>query len=95
MSSGRASKVIVDHLEARILAVYRDTIDPLFRYVARNACGDRALAEDVTQDRSGEPRFAPDLSRRRDDVPLPSQPLRALCEIASAKHAASTTDAAS
>jgi RNA polymerase sigma-70 factor (ECF subfamily) len=36
--------------EARILAVYRDTIDRLYRYVSRNACGDRALAEDVTQE---------------------------------------------
>lgn len=36
--------------EARILAVYRDTIDALYRYVARNSCGDRGLAEDVTQE---------------------------------------------
>jgi RNA polymerase sigma-70 factor (ECF subfamily) len=36
--------------EARILAVYRDTLDPLYRYVSRNSCGDRSLAEDVTQE---------------------------------------------
>jgi RNA polymerase sigma-70 factor (ECF subfamily) len=40
----------VDAIETRILAVYRDTIDGLYRYVSRNACGDRALAEDVTQE---------------------------------------------
>ena len=34
----------------RILAVYRDTIDPLYRYVSRNCGGDRTLAEDVTQE---------------------------------------------
>ena len=41
-----------DHagVEERILAVYRDTIDSLFRYVSRGAGGDRALAEDVTQE---------------------------------------------
>jgi RNA polymerase sigma-70 factor (ECF subfamily) len=36
--------------DARILAVYRDTIDALYRYVSRNSCGDRSLAEDVTQE---------------------------------------------
>jgi RNA polymerase sigma-70 factor (ECF subfamily) len=40
----------VDGIEARMLAVYRDTLGPLYRYVSRNACGDRALAEDVTQE---------------------------------------------
>ena len=40
----------MEGIEARILAVYRDTIDRLYRYVSRNACGDRALAEDVTQE---------------------------------------------
>jgi RNA polymerase sigma-70 factor (ECF subfamily) len=40
----------VEDIEARILAVYGDTIDALYRYVSRNACGDRALAEDVTQE---------------------------------------------
>lgn len=34
----------------RILAVYRETIDPLYRYVSRRCGGDRALAEDVTQE---------------------------------------------
>lgn len=36
--------------EARILAVYRETIDALYGYVSRNCCGDRGLAEDVTQE---------------------------------------------
>jgi len=37
-------------IEERILAVYQDTIGQLYRYVARNSCGDRGLAEDVTQE---------------------------------------------
>jgi RNA polymerase sigma-70 factor (ECF subfamily) len=37
-------------VEGRILAVYRETLGPLYRYVSRNSCGDRALAEDVTQE---------------------------------------------
>lgn len=40
----------MEDTEARILAVYRETIVQLYRYVSRNACGDRALAEDVTQE---------------------------------------------
>jgi RNA polymerase sigma-70 factor, ECF subfamily len=36
--------------EDRIVAVYRETIDPLYAYVARHCGGDRALAEDVTQE---------------------------------------------
>jgi RNA polymerase sigma-70 factor (ECF subfamily) len=36
--------------EERILGAYRETIDPLYAYVARHAGGDRALAEDVTQE---------------------------------------------
>jgi RNA polymerase sigma-70 factor (ECF subfamily) len=36
--------------EARILAVYRETIDALYAYVARGSLGDRTLAEDVTQE---------------------------------------------
>lgn len=36
--------------DERILTVYRDTIDPLYRYVSRNCGGDRTLAEDVTQE---------------------------------------------
>ena len=36
--------------EQRILAVYRDTIDALYAYVARHSGGDRTLAEDVTQE---------------------------------------------
>lgn len=36
--------------DERILAVYRDTIDRLYRYVSRNCGGDRTLAEDVTQE---------------------------------------------
>lgn len=36
--------------EQRILAVYRDTIDALYAYAARHSCGDRTLAEDVTQE---------------------------------------------
>lgn len=36
--------------EERILAVYRETIDALYGYVSRNCCGDRTLAEDVTQE---------------------------------------------
>ncbi|MEX2271407.1 MAG: sigma-70 family RNA polymerase sigma factor [Vicinamibacterales bacterium] len=33
-----------------IVVVYRETIDPLYRYVSRSCGGDRALAEDVTQE---------------------------------------------
>lgn len=40
----------MEPIEARILAVYRETIDQLYRYVFRNSCGDRGLAEDVTQE---------------------------------------------
>jgi RNA polymerase sigma-70 factor, ECF subfamily len=36
--------------EERIVAVYRETIDALYGYVSRNCCGDRTLAEDVTQE---------------------------------------------
>jgi RNA polymerase sigma-70 factor, ECF subfamily len=36
--------------EDRIVAVYRETIDPLYAYIARHCGGDRALAEDVTQE---------------------------------------------
>ena len=36
--------------EARILAVYGETIEALYAYVARSCCGDRTLAEDVTQE---------------------------------------------
>ena len=36
--------------DERILSAYRDTIDPLYRYVSRNCGGDRTLAEDVTQE---------------------------------------------
>lgn len=36
--------------EEGILAVYRETIDALYGYVSRNCCGDRQLAEDVTQE---------------------------------------------
>jgi RNA polymerase sigma-70 factor (ECF subfamily) len=36
--------------EERIVVVYRQTIDQLYRYVSRNCAGDRTLAEDVTQE---------------------------------------------
>jgi RNA polymerase sigma-70 factor, ECF subfamily len=36
--------------EERIVAVYRETIDALYAYVSRHCGGDRALAEDVTQE---------------------------------------------
>lgn len=36
--------------EERIVAVYRETIDALYGYVSRHCGGDRALAEDVTQE---------------------------------------------
>ena len=36
--------------DERMLAIYRETIDPLYRYVSRQCGGDRALAEDVTQE---------------------------------------------
>lgn len=36
--------------EDRLLAVYRETIEPLYRYVSRGCGGDRSLAEDVTQE---------------------------------------------
>lgn len=40
----------VDRPDERILVIYRDTIDPLYRYVSRHCRGDRSLAEDVTQE---------------------------------------------
>ncbi len=36
--------------DERILAIYRDTIDMLYRHVSRGCGGDRALAEDITQE---------------------------------------------
>lgn len=36
--------------EAQFLRLYQDTVRPLYAYVARRACGDRELAEDVTQE---------------------------------------------
>ena len=36
--------------DARITAIYAETIEPLYRYVSRSCGGDRALAEDVTQE---------------------------------------------
>ena len=36
--------------EERIVAVYRETIDALYRYVSRSCYGERTLAEDVTQE---------------------------------------------
>ncbi len=36
--------------DERILAIYRDTIDTLYGHVSRQCGGDRALAEDVTQE---------------------------------------------
>lgn len=36
--------------DERILTIYADTIGPLYRYVSRSCGGDRALAEDVTQE---------------------------------------------
>ena len=36
--------------DARILAVYGETIDALYAYVSRACFGDRTLAEDVTQE---------------------------------------------
>jgi len=36
--------------DERIMAVYRDTIAGLYRYVSSHCGGDRALAEDVTQE---------------------------------------------
>lgn len=36
--------------EERIVAVYRETIDALYAHVSRCCYGDRALAEDVTQE---------------------------------------------
>ena len=37
-------------IEAQLLAVYRETIEPLYAYVSRCCYGDRTLAEDVTQE---------------------------------------------
>ena len=34
----------------RLIAIYRETIGPLYSYVSRSCGGDRALAEDVTQE---------------------------------------------
>ena len=39
-----------DGNDDRLLAIYRETIGPLYRYVSRSCGGDRALAEDVTQE---------------------------------------------
>ena len=36
--------------EAEFLRLYHETVRPLYAYVARRACGDRELAEDVTQE---------------------------------------------
>jgi DNA-directed RNA polymerase specialized sigma24 family protein len=36
--------------EAGWLALYRETVAPLYAFVARRCGGDRALAEDVTQE---------------------------------------------
>ena len=36
--------------DERILAIYRNTIDTLYRHVSRLCGGDRALAEDITQE---------------------------------------------
>jgi RNA polymerase sigma-70 factor, ECF subfamily len=36
--------------DEQILAIYRETIGPLFSYVSRSCGGDRTLAEDVTQE---------------------------------------------
>ena len=39
-----------DEQTAEILEIYRETIEPLYRFVARRAGGVRELAEDVTQE---------------------------------------------
>ncbi len=36
--------------EARIIAIYRETVGPLYGFVSRKCDGDRAMAEDITQD---------------------------------------------
>ena len=36
--------------EAEFLRLYQETVRPLYAFVARRACGDRELAEDVTQE---------------------------------------------
>jgi RNA polymerase sigma-70 factor (ECF subfamily) len=36
--------------EEEFLRLYQETVRPLYAYVARRACGDRELAEDVTQE---------------------------------------------
>jgi RNA polymerase sigma-70 factor (ECF subfamily) len=36
--------------EEQMRGIYRDTIDPLYGYVSRSCGGDRAMAEDVTQE---------------------------------------------
>ena len=36
--------------EEEFLKLYRETVLPLYAYVARRACGDRDLTEDVTQE---------------------------------------------
>ena len=36
--------------EQQIRTIYRETIDRLYGYVSRHCDGDRALAEDVTQE---------------------------------------------
>jgi RNA polymerase sigma-70 factor (ECF subfamily) len=36
--------------EQQVLAIYRETIEPLYRFVSVRVDGDRDLAEDITQD---------------------------------------------
>jgi RNA polymerase sigma-70 factor (ECF subfamily) len=36
--------------QEELLQLYQETVRPLYAYVARRACGDRELAEDVTQE---------------------------------------------
>ena len=36
--------------EATIVAIYRETISPLYRFISQRCGGDRAVAEDITQE---------------------------------------------
>jgi len=62
--------------EDTLVSVYRETLRPLFAFVARRTAGDRTLAEDVTQE--AWLRAVADWSRKG----VPREPLAWLCTAA-------------